>query len=366
MNIMIFDASPRWSGGANRIYLFAKELKRRGHNVIVCCLPGSGLSEKLPVEDIGTITINPISEANILMVSKIRKLIRRYNIDLIEICSPKFYWISSLAGRITGKKILLTRNVPYRKKGIKKYLNRILYHNLTDAIIAVSARIGRELAEDFMIPDGKISIIHDGLDMQPYRNPKPLSFRKYVNEKVVAVISRLDEHKGLECFVNAISIVLRNMTGVHFLIVGTGGIEQKLRKLAAQLGILDSVTFTGFRQDIPEILAGVDITVIPSPLEGMSMSAIESMATGRPIVATSGGGLIDIITEGVSGIIVNPEDIEDLAEGILRLLESDYRKIGQESRRIAQEQFDLGVVVSKYESLASRLTGQSFSKLKEV
>jgi glycosyltransferase involved in cell wall biosynthesis len=355
MNIMIFDATPHWSGGANRIFLYSKELQKRGHKITVCCLPGSGLSIRLPEQNIPFYAINPKSDANILIIPKLIQLIVQNNIDVIEICSPKFYWVASLAGRLTNKKVMLTRNVPYRKKGLKKYINTILYHKLVDRVVAVSDKIKRELKEDFNIPDKKITVIYDGIELLRFSNQatdndvKPQQF-------LVAVISRLDEHKGLECFINAIPEILKKISPILFMIVGTGRIEQKLKEQTNQLNLSDSVIFTGFRSDIPEILSGVDITIMPSPEEGMSMSALESMASAKPVVATSGCGLVDIIINNQSGIIVKPDNSHELAEGVIKLLQSDYMQVGREARKIIEKKFALHHVVSQYESVVKNLT----------
>jgi glycosyltransferase involved in cell wall biosynthesis len=111
----------------------------------------------------------------------------------------------------------------------------------------------------------------------------------------------------------------------------------------------------GFKENIPELLSGMDITIMPSPEEGMSMSALESMASGVPVVATSGGGLVDIIADMENGIIVTPDNHRHLAEGAIRLLKADYRKIGLAARGVIEEKFALKRVVSQYESLINAL-----------
>ncbi len=356
MNIMIFDATPRWSGGANRILLYSKELQQRKHNVTVCCLPESGLSLRLPKEEITLFTINPKSDINLFAVPKIIRLIKENKIDLIEICSPKFYWISSLAARLTQRKVILTRNVPYRKKGLKRHINKILYHNLVDRIIAVSDKIKRELISDFTIPTNKITVIYDGIELSHFDSKTTGPEHERSFQYVAAVISRLDENKGLECFIEAIPKIIEIIGSIQFLIVGTGGIEKKLQELTRKLGISEQVLFTGFRKDIPEILANVDITIVPSPEEGMSMSALESMAVSKPVVATSGCGLVDIIENNTSGIIVPPDNSNALAEGIIRLLQSDYKQIGKAARKVVEDKFALQKVVNQYELLIQELT----------
>ena len=175
---------------------------------------------------------------------------------------------------------------------------------------------------------------------------------------VLAVISRLDGNKGLECFVNAIPKIIQQIGPILFMIVGTGSIEQKLKELTKKLNLSDKVLFTGFRKDIPEILSGVDITVMPSPEEGMSMSALESMASCKPVVATSGSGLSDVIINKKSGMIVQPNDSNELAEGVVKLLQSDYKQAGREARKIVEEKFALQTVVAQYEILVKTITNQ--------
>ncbi|MEI7694476.1 MAG: glycosyltransferase family 4 protein [Chlorobium sp.] len=351
---MIFDATPNWSGGSNRVLLFSKELKKRGHTLVVCCLPFSGLSQRLPEEGITTYTVDPKADVNFFIIPELIRIIGKEQIELIEICSPKFYWIASLAGKVTGKKVILTRNVPYRKKGVKKQINRLLYSILIDGVIAVSDKIKRELLEDYSLCENKISVIYDGIDLTLFSDQQQKEADRLVHKVtcVIAVISRLDANKGLECFIKAIPHILEKSRSAQFLIVGTGALETQLKELASTLNISDKLLFTGFRHDIPEILAEVDITVMPSPAEGMSMSALESMASGRPVVATSGSGLVDVIVNNVSGIIVKPDDSKELAEGVVKLLHSDYREIGRAARKIVEEKFALQQVVSQYEQLA--------------
>ncbi|WP_076791598.1 glycosyltransferase family 4 protein [Chlorobium sp. KB01] len=355
MNLMLFDATPHWSGGANRILLFSRELQMRGHKVAVCCLPGSGLALRLPGENIPVFTIDPTSDINLFVIPELIRMIKENHIDLIEICSPKFYWVASLAAKIANRKVILTRNVPYRKKGLKKQINKLLYSRLIDRIIAVSDKIKRELVSDFSIPANKITVIYDGIELSRFDSNATASQKERVSQYVVAIISRLDENKGVECFMAAIPEIVKKIGSISFLIVGTGCIEKKLQAFTTQRDLEEKVLFTGFRTDIPEILAGVDMTVMPSPEEGMSMSALESMAAGRPVVATSGSGLVDVIVNNQSGIIVKPGSSQALAEGVTRVLQSDYRKMGKAARMIVEEKFDLQKVVDQYELLAAGL-----------
>ena len=252
---------------------------------------------------------------------------------------------------MTKSTVVLTRNVPYRKKGVKKQINRILYHTLVDHIIAISDKIKRELIEDYALPEQKITVIYDGIELNRFKQKIPEKIGVTSRHPVAAVISRLDENKGLECFIHAIAEITKKIASIHFMIVGTGSIETKLK-------VSSNVRFMGFRKDIPEILAGVDITIVPSPEEGMSMSALESMASGVPVVVTSGCGLVDIIVNNTSGMIVKPGNSHELAQGVIKLLQSDYQQAGKEARAIVEKKFALPRVVTQYELLLEALQKQ--------
>jgi glycosyltransferase involved in cell wall biosynthesis len=355
MNILKFIASIPWSGGANRVFLYSRELKRCGHTVIGCCLPGSEVEARLRREGIQVIAIDPKFDTNLFMVRKIRRIIKEHNIDIIDIHSPKFYWIASIAGKLTETPVIITRNVPYRKTGIKKHINRILYYFLVDKVIAISDKIKREFIKDFEINHEKIAVIYDGIDISKFRRIKKES--RFILDKIIriGVISRLDNGKGLECLIDAIPEIANTYPNINVIVVGTGGIEQKLKLQAKSLNIADKVIFTGFKENIPDILSTIDITIMPSPDEGMSMSALESMSCGVPVVATSGGGLVDIIVNMQTGVIVAPNNHKQLAEGTIRLLKSDYRKIGYAASKVIEQKFAIKQVVSQYESLTRKL-----------
>ena len=355
MNILFCDATPNWSGGANRIYLFSKTMKSRGHNIFVCCLPGSGLSGRLKPENINVTEYNPGSDINIFAVNKIKRIIIENKIDIIDIHSPKFYWTGSIAGKSCSKKVIITRNVPYRKSGLKKQVNKILYNRFADRVIAISDKIGRELAEDYKIPADRLNVIPDGIDISQFSSINKINCN-YTNRKIIiGCISRLDNNKGLEYLIESIPKVLAKTGNVNFVIAGTGNIESSLKSRAMQLGLQSNITFTGFRTDIPDLLDKMDFTVLPSIQEGLSMAALESMSCSKPVVITSTCGLSDYITNKKNGIIVPPADSDSLASGIIDMINSDIAAMGKEARKLVETKFELNLVVNQYEKLLKTL-----------
>jgi glycosyltransferase involved in cell wall biosynthesis len=354
MRIMLFDATRQWTGGAYRVLLFSRELRLRGHEVTVGCLPGSELSKRLGQEGVPFFTLDPRSDINLSVAPEIVRMMRQKAVEVIDVHSPKFYWLALIAARVVGLPVIITRNVPFRKTGIKKKINSLLYGRLVDRVVSVSEKVKRELMVDYEIEDSRIEVIHDGLDMARFEGDGH-GKRENSGSFMIGVISRLDYGKGLECFIEAIPEILRTFPDARFLIAGTGAIEESLRLRAHELRIDARITFAGFRNDVPELLKDIDITILPSPDEAMSMIALESMASGVPVVATSGTGLVDIISNMENGVIVKPNDPKALADGVVSLLMSDYRAIGQKAKEVVREKFTTNRVIEQYESLLTSL-----------
>lgn len=205
---------------------------------------------------------------------------------------------------------------PYTNSQQKIYyaFNRISCRNVNH-IIAVSKAIKRELMQMSKIPEEKISVIYNGIEekynipvAQPSKSP------------TIAMVGRLTYEKGIDLFLDCVSILYNTEFKPNFWIVGEGPEKNYAKEKTAQLGLTDRVSFLGFRQDVSKILSAVDILVIPSRNEGLSMIALEGMGLNKPIVSFAVGGLPEVIIDGVTGILVEPYNVSLLGESILKLL----------------------------------------------
>ncbi len=125
------------------------------------------------------------------------------------------------------------------------------------------------------------------------------------------------------------------------LIIGGGRREAEMRQLAQELGLAGRVHFLGQRPDIPDLLGALDIFVLPSHSEGVSLALLEAMAAGLPVIATAVGGLPEVVTDGVNGLLIPPQDPEALAQALARLLDDPAlaKKLGENARRHVEEKF---------------------------
>ena len=138
--------------------------------------------------------------------------------------------------------------------------------------------------------------------------------------QIVGVVARLEPEKGHPTLLEAWPLVLRAVPDAYLLIVGEGSRREALEAQARDLRIAHRVVFTGRRDDVPAVTAALDVAVLPSYREAQGLSILEAMALSRPVVASNVGGIPEMITDGVTGLLVPAHDAPALAEAITRLL----------------------------------------------
>jgi len=240
---------------------------------------------------------------------------------------------------------------------VQKYCLR-----LADHIVVNAEAIKRDLLQRGY--DGKrLSVIPNGIDCERFGLPgNGEAVRREWNippgVPVVGVLARLLRIKGQDVFLRAAALIASNNPHVRFVIVGDNNIDhqykEELKRLSARLGLEDRVVFTGFRTDVPDLLAALSIVVSPSlGLEGLSNSLLESMAAGLPVVATRVGGTPEIVEDGKTGLLVSPGDPEALAAAISRLLQDRLtaKRLGQSARHQVFSRYSLEQAVSSTERL---------------
>ncbi len=170
-------------------------------------------------------------------------------------------------------------------------------------------------------------VIHSGVDFTPLdkRATDIMSVRTALGfgaqDLVVGTLGRLTAVKGQEDLVRALARLLPVVPAARLLLVGDGEHESALRRLAADLGVLSKIVFAGWRQDVGDVLRAVDIFALPSHNEGMGKALVEAMYLARPVVATNVGGIPELISDGIEGLLVPPRDPASLAAALQRLAE---------------------------------------------
>ncbi len=228
---------------------------------------------------------------------------------------------------------------------------------LIDRLIVVSKAIERKIREEgrFGAP---VSLIYNGVDLQRYNHQQPcctLHDEYHIPEdaQIVGVVARLEAEKGHRTLIDAWPDVLAAVPNAWLLIVGEGSERDALEAEAATLGVSERVVFTGRREDMPAVTAALDVAVLPSYREAQGLSVLEAMALSRPVVASRVGGIPEMIEDGVSGLLVPPNDCTALAAAIIRLLK-DHPYADMLARRghdLVHDRFCIELMVDSIERL---------------
>jgi len=209
-----------------------------------------------------------------------------------------------------------------RSEEDRQHLRELTPH--MDQLIAVSEAIEHKLIDEARI-QAPVRRIYNGVDLSRYDHQEPCctlpeEYGMEPGSQIVGVVARLEPEKGHPTLLEAWPLVLRACPNAYLLIVGEGSRRDALEAQVRELRIAHRVVFTGRRDDIPAVTAALDVAVLPSYREAQGLTILEAMALSRPVVASDVGGIPEMITDGVTGLLVPPHDAEALAAAIARLL----------------------------------------------
>jgi len=222
---------------------------------------------------------------------------------------------------------------------VERLVARITHHH-----IALTPEEGKDYLTLNVSKPHNTSIIHSGVDLHRFRNGKKQRSRKREelgiprNSLVVGFVGWLLPIKGVRFLLEAMAGVVKQHPKSLLVLVGKGEKERELRQQAENLGLTDKIRFLGWRQDVEEIMPGLDLFVLPSLNEGMGRVLVEAMAMGLPIVASRVGGIPDLVKDQQNGLLVPPADATALAQAISDLLEDKNRRkrMGEAGKRMCR------------------------------
>jgi glycosyltransferase involved in cell wall biosynthesis len=222
-----------------------------------------------------------------------------------------------------------------------------LAYRLATKVVANSQAARQMLEAEGLAPES-IAVIPNGVDPGFFTLPE--SERPVRN---VITVANLRAEKNHEMLLSAAAMLVGRWRGLRFQIVGDGPRRAELERLTSALGLSAHVEFLGHREDVAALLAGADVFVLPSRSEAFPNGAIEAMAAGLPVVACAVGGLLDLVEDGRTGLLVPSGNAEALAGALASLLEQPGRAgtMGAAARRVVQERYSFDRMVGAFEDL---------------
>lgn len=305
---------------------------------------------------------------------RLATFMQRHHIQIVQAYGFYSNVPAMVAGRMAGIPILVAS-----RRDMGEFLspwNRLVERGtfcMAHRVVVNAEAIKTEILTAGQVREGKIVVIPTGVDLDRFdqfmpSDDRPVWARK---GKIVAMVAKFRKQKDQATLLRAAKLVLTVDPTVVFLLVGDGYLKGIAHQLARELGIASFVRFVGAidPDGMPALLQHVDISVLASKgNEGIPNVVIESMAAGKPVVATDTGGCREAVRDGVTGFLVSPGDHEQLAQKILRLLqdEREAARMGNAGREKVEAEFSLNRMIEQFSLLYSGLARQKLGIAVEV
>ena len=245
----------------------------------------------------------------------------------------------------------------------EKLRRRVVYRLVSrhGTVIAVSKDLKQFICDTVGVPEKRVEVIYNGVAPAQMITDEEIQTCKAELEvsgcyPLLGVVGSLYPVKGHRFLLEAMPEILRRWPNARLLVIGRGELDVALKEQVEQLAVGANVHFLGMRQDVPRLLSVLDVFILPSLSEGLSLALLEAMASGKPVVATRVGGNPELIDHGRTGFLIQPEDGKDLAAHLLNLLSDPgmMQQFGRQASERVQQHFSMGQMVDRYRDLYAR------------
>ena len=337
-----------------------ERIDRSQYRPSICCYDSLGsLSQGLPEKGIGVHLLRRRPGIDYLYPFKLARHLRKSKINILHLHNPTALFYGTLAGKIARTPcIIYTEHGRDFSSSFKVKIANSLLSRMVDRVVVVAEHGKRYLVEHEGVNEKKIIKIYNGIDSKKFGTRQEVTLiRRELgitdDQSVIGIVARLDPIKNHACLIKAMKTVAARLPTAVLLVIGDGSLRTELESLTTNLGLQGHIKFLGARSDIPELLSVLDVFVLSSFSEGLSLTLIEACAAAKPIVATNVGGNAEIVKHQSNGLLVPSDQPEDLARAILEILPHDAKAklMGEKGRKKFEEEFMLDVMVKKYEDL---------------
>jgi glycosyltransferase involved in cell wall biosynthesis len=357
------------SGGAERVAMeIATRLDRSRFESVYCASrmsPGTASTaiaeQRMQEAGVRHFSLGRRSAIDQWRWAGLYRALRRERFDVIH--SHMFgsnAW-GTLVGKLARVPAIVAHEHTWSFEGrpVRRLVDREVIGRGSDVFVAVSRADRRKMIEIEGVNPKKVLFVPNGIPTPP--PPSGVDVRAELGipagAPVIGTVSVLRAQKALDVFVRAAVPLLRDYPDLRVWIAGEGPLKGELGELARSLGAQDRVMLLGYRSDVPDVLNSLDVAVSSSLFEGSPLAVMEYMEAARPIVATTVGGVPDLIDDGVHGLLVPPADPDALGAALRRMLDDRVaaQAMGERARERRRREFDIDLTVRRFESLYLRL-----------
>ena len=365
-------------GGLEKMVVsLVNNLDRARFTPYLICLSHAGkLAGDIDVPDERRLVLNKGSgwrlpvvgvSVDVPLFQRLRRFVRDNRIDILHAHNLAPFVYAAVATRLVPlrrrPRIVYSDHNQLFSMNVARSSRVRWYLKLADQVIAVSEEVKRLLVEELKAPAGKVRVLYNGIDGRTYSRRDRGRLRRELSIPdgafVVGTAATLSVHKGIDYLLEAARQVLARAPDTWFVIAGDGPERAKLEAAARALGLGDRLTFLGYRSDVADVVSALDLYVLPSLTEGLSLSLLEALAIGVPILCTRVGGNPEIVEDGVNGYLVPARDSAALADGIERMRADPAFRDAARARNVKKftDRFTLEAMVAEHARLFTALAG---------
>jgi glycosyltransferase involved in cell wall biosynthesis len=338
------DTARTWRGGQNQVLLTVLGMRALGHRAMLVA-HGAGELRQRAAEGLELLPLAPKTEMDLSAAWRLSRLIKQLRPDVIHAHDPHGVAMAALALSMSTQPVnpplVAARRVDFHIKG--NALSRWKYRQV-DCFICASDAIRAMLIADG-IPASRAVTIHEGIDLGRVAAAPPANLHADLwlphHAPIVGNVAALVPHKGHRHLIEAAAIVVKTIPDARFVIAGEGELRPALERQIKEHHLEKHVFLLGFRPDVLSVHKAFDVFVMSSVTEGLGTSLLDAMASGKPIVATTAGGIPEVVADGETGLLVPARDHEAMANAIMTLLgdEGLRRAMGAAGKARVRDRF---------------------------
>jgi len=347
-------------GGAEKLLIsFARRTDQRRYRIIIVALScGGPVEEELRRYGADVRVLRRSGHFSVRDLFALIGLIKREKVSIVHTHLISADIWGGIAAKLLGKKHVSTIHGGYYVSDFLADIKHKIRMFFPGAIIAVSESTRLLCIERFGVPPEKIRVIYNGVprpapqdSLRTARKREEFGIRK--DALILGTFGRLEVEKGHRYLLEAVSLLKKTFPHIVLLVVGDGSLKEDLGRRASSLGLDGQVFFLGENDAMAELIALMDIILFPSLHEGLSLACLEAMAAGKPVIASSVGGMRELIEDKKSGILLPPRDIRALAAAAERLIQDSgfSHALSLAAKERVEKNFSEKEMISKTEAL---------------
>lgn len=367
------------AGAESHVFSLLPHLVTRGHCVSLLCYSDrfcektslANLNRELKRMELAGVKVireTTNNKNDLFQIFNTISILKNINPDIVHTHMPFADLVGSVSSKVLGHVVVASRHRDYglSKQDIKKFSRYYRIANrFIDRMIVISNCIGKLIEKHERYSPEHVTIIPYGaedvrVDKVQARAALVSEFGFSDDVIIVGTVARLIPLKGHRYGATAIAKALEFFPKIKWIVVGSGEEYEPMKKQALELGIDSAVIFAGFRNDVNKLMASFDILLHPTLAEGFGLVQLEAMIQSTPIVSTTAGAISEVVENGVSGLLAQPSNSDQLAEHLVRLCKNidEAKMMGIAGRKIFENKFTLNDMVDKIEAVYFEIQGE--------